>query len=366
MPADLPQSLDEIGVDWVVNALRSERYETSPITGLRIEPLSAENSSVAQLHLAGPAAHRQLPSTLFLKLCPPGHDFLGASEIAYYTRDYEGLSGAPIIRCYAAAGPRDVAMANSLGAGYALLLADLTTGFTDNKLIEPTGQHAALLGRSIGRLHAHRWGPNADPEGRHDLGADLDRCLAHVSRGLSPVLDTLGDTLDVSDRSRLVRVLEDDVEQLRIQALEGSSLTLVHGDPNPTNVLTQRSLRDGSGAPALYLIDRQPFAWSLRLWLGASDLVLASVPYWSVNARREHQGALLKGYHAAIIEGGIIDYDWDALIGDWRACLCHAVLVAVEWGTNDSTLTNMRWLWEPQLRRAIAALRDWDREDVVR
>ena len=54
------------------------------------------------------------------------------------------------------------------------------------------------------------------------------------------------------------------------------------------------------------------------------------------------------------------DYAWDALIDDWRACLVHAVLVAVEWGADPATLDSMRWLWEAQLRRALAALADWE------
>lgn len=251
-------------------------------------------------------------------------------------------------------------MADSIGEGYALLLADLGTDFVDNKLIEPTGAHAASLGRAIGRLHAHRWGVDADPEGPHDLDADVNRCLGHVSSGLAAVLDALGDTIDAVGRKRLLRVFEQDVARLHARAVQVGGLTLVHGDPNPTNVLTPRTPDDRANRQPLFLIDRQPFDWSLRLWLGASDLVLASVPYWSVDARRARERALLRGYHATLLADGVTDYAWDALIDDWRACLVHAVLVAVEWGADPATLDSMRWLWEAQLRRALAALADWE------
>lgn len=361
MSDDVPNSLDAVDTEWVAGVLRAHGHETSAITGVRIEPLRAENSSVARLHLAGSTDHPPVPPTLFLKLCPSGHGFLGASERAYYTRDYEGLSGAPIVPCYAAVGRRDIAMADSIGEGYALLLADLTTDFVDNKLIEPTEAHAASLGRAIGRLHAHRWGPDADPEGPHDLDADFDRCLAHVSSGLAPVLDALGDTIDAASRKRLLLVFEEDVARLHARAMQGAGLTLVHGDPNPTNVLTPRTPDDQGNSKPLFLIDRQPFDWSLRLWLGASDLVLASVPYWSVDARRARERALLRGYDAALRADGVADYSWDALIDDWRVCLVHAVLVAVEWGADPATLNSMRWLWEAQLGRALTALADWER-----
>ena len=357
---DVPESLEAVDADWVTGVLRAHGHETSAITGLHIEPLGAENSSVARLHLSGVTDRSPLPPTLFLKLCPSGHGFLGASEQAYYTRDYTGLSDAPIVLCHAAVGRRDIAMADSVGSGYALLLADLTTGFSDNKHIEPSDAHAASLGRALGKLHAHRWGRDADPEGPHDLNADFDRCLAHVSLGLAPVLDALGDTIDAGGRKRLQRVFEADVGRLRARALQGAGLTLVHGDPNPTNVLTPPTPDDRGNRQPLFLIDRQPFDWSLRLWLGASDLVLASVPYWSVAARRARERALLRGYHAALAADGVTNYPWDTLIDDWRACLSHAVLVAVDWGTDPATLDGMRRLWEAQLRRALAALEDWD------
>ncbi|MEO1223113.1 MAG: hypothetical protein AAFX92_02720 [Pseudomonadota bacterium] len=361
MPENVPKNLDAIDADWLIGVLRRHGHEAPEITGVRVEPLKAENSSVARLHLSGQERATSTPATLFLKLSLSDHGFLGKSEIAYYTRDYEGLSDAPIVPCYAAVGRRDIAMADSIGVPYALLLADLSTDFVDNKLIEPTDAHAASLGRAIGRLHAHRWGEDADPEGPHDLDADFDRCLAHVSSGLAPVLDALGDAIDAASRKRLLRVFEEDVARVRVRAQQGAGLTLVHGDPNPTNVLTPRTPNDQGNGQPLFLIDRQPFDWSLRLWLGASDLVLASVPYWSVDARRARERALLRGYHAALLADGVADYSWDALIDDWRACLVHAVLVAVEWGSDPATLDRMRWLWEAQLTRALWALDDWER-----
>jgi hypothetical protein len=355
-----PETLDEIDARWIADAIQLHCHEAVNISRLSIERLNATNSTVARLHIAGSVDGRPLPPTLFLKLCPSGHKFLGASELTYYTRDYQALLNAPIVSCCAAVGRHDLALADSHGAGYALLLTDLTASHADNKFIDPTGPHAACLGHALGRLHAYRWGANADPEGPHDLDAELDRYLAYVSRGMVPMLDALGDALDGASRELIYRVFEKSFASIRNRVREGDGLTLVHGDPNPTNVLTPKSPGPVRDARSLFLIDRQPFDWSLRLWLGASDLVYASVPYWPISQRRAHERALLEGYFTALVENGISDYSWDRLLDDWRICLCHALMVAPVWGADPNTRDNMRWLWEKQLWRALAAIRDWD------
>lgn len=359
--SEIPASLDEVDLNWVTAALESTGHATPRIEELRVEPVDAACSTAARLHLRGSANGEALPPTMFLKLCPPGHDFLGASEVAYYTRDYVGLDDAPLVRCHAAIGPHDMALADSIGEGYALLLADLTASHTDNKTIPPTRSHARCLGASLGKLHAHRWGMAGDPDGTHDLDADLDRYLGHVGRGLEPVLEALGDEIDARRRDRLRRVLDEDVERMRLRARDGSGVALLHGDPNPTNVLTLRPGMQGEpGGPALCLVDRQPFAWSLRLWLGALDLVHASVPYWSPATRRAQERVLLEGYHEALCGAGVTDYPFARLVEDWRACLCQGALVAVEWGADAEALDGMRWLWQDQLDRALRAVMDWD------
>lgn len=322
-----------------------------------LEPLAACNSTTARLVFDAPPPTPGLPGSLVLKLCPAGHGFLGASEPNYYRRDYVGLADSPVAACYGAVAPA-VPTAASAGQGYALFLEDLTGDYTDNKGITPTDTHAANLGTALGRLHAHRWGADADPDGPHDLRADFETFLAHVAAGLAPILDAAGDKLAPADRARLARVFDDDCPRMLDRAVGGKGLALVHGDPNPTNVLTSRT-SDARQQP-LYLIDRQPFAWSLRLWLGASDLVHAAVPYWPEDRRRALQETLLQHYHEALVANGVRGYAFDDLQTDWRLAACMAALKAVEWGTDPPAMQEMRWLWERQLRRALELLADCD------
>ncbi len=349
----LPSNLAAISQDWLESLLTDGRK----LPAFDLHPLDANNSSTARLVFREAPEGATLPQSLVLKLCPEGHAFLGTSEPNYYLRDYVGLQDAPLLKCFAAA--RKVSKTTeSLGAGYALLLEDVSLTHRDNKMIEPTPTHAAKLGAALGRLHSFRWGPTADTEGAHDLAGALDRYLAHVSSGISPIFDAMGDDLDNTSRKRLVQAFEVDAPNMLNRALKGDGVALLHGDPNPSNVLTQ--VEDGTLNAPLYLIDRQPFEWSLRLWLSASDLVYAVVPFWPVEHRRLLQQNLLKDYFLALGEAEISDYTWEALMEDWRACACIAAFTALEWGTNPNSLKDMKWLWERQMERAVCFLRDCD------
>lgn len=353
----VPRSLAEITPAWVEAVLQGDDQRDGAPSTFKLEPLDAENSTTARLHFQQASQNQTLPEHVFIKLCPDNHSFLGASEPNYYRRDYIHLSDAPIAKCFGAVGPSGSTQ-DSLGRGYALFLQDLGASHCDNRHKIADINHAEHLGRALGQLHAHRWGPDADPEGLHDLRADFEKYISHVVRGLDPIFNALGNNLDHSSRLRLTRLFSQDADIMLRRALEGRGLSLVHGDPNPTNVLTCRNACDG--LLPLYLIDRQPFNWSLRLWLGASDLVYAAVPFWPEDVRRNLQIPLLKSYHRALLENGVQNYAWDDLLEDWRTCSCMAAFTAIEWGSDSASLVTMKELWNKQLQRALALLQDRD------
>ena len=348
---EIPQTLEDVSQDWLESVLS----DGLQLPSFELHPLEASNSSIARLVFAQDPAVQHVPRSCILKLCPAGHEFLAASEIHYYNRDYLKLIDAPIPKCHHTVW-LDRETVQSKGQSYALFLEDLSAGYTDNKNIAPTSAHAAKLGHALGQLHAHNWGQDVDPEGRHDLKADFGRYLAHVSKGLEPVLHEMGDALEASSRTRLRSLFERDAERMLERAMAGNGLTLVHGDPNPTNVLTCTTLREGR--PPLFLIDRQPFEWSLRVWLGASDLVYAAVPFWPVEHRRTLQTTLLQSYHGSLLASDVAGYSPEDLEEDWRICACMAAFTAIEWGSDPQSLTSMKWLWQKQLRRALVLLED--------
>lgn len=133
---------------------------------------------------------------------------------------------------------------------------------------------------------------------------------------------------------------------------------IVNSDPNPTNVLTCKM--PGQHRQPLYLLDRQPFSWSLRLWLAASDLVYAAVPFWPVEHWRRLQLTLLAQYYKTLLANGVQSYTWDDLLRDWEICACMAAFAAIKWGCDPASLKEMKWLWKRQLRRALVLLEDVD------
>ena len=352
---EIPQSLNEVSPRWVKMALLGSGVPNAVLPPFQLIPLGAENSMVARLIFEYLPEGRHLPKSLIFKLCPNGHEFLGASEPNYYVRDYVDLINSPIAKCFGSVGACS-GTSESVGNGYALFLEDLSTDYNDNKQIEPNETHAANLGNALGKLHSFRWGPDADPEGQHNLDADFQRFLKHVESGLEPIIESLGNTLSAPSRSRLIRVFSNDADRMRRRAMDGNSLTLVHGDPNPTNVLSCGTT--SSDRSPIYLIDRQPFEWSLRLWLGASDLVYAAIPFWSVRNRRALQHILLISYHTTLLDYGVKDYSWEDLLEDWNICICIAVFTAIEWGSDPASLDKMKWLWQRQLQKALIALND--------
>ena len=333
------------------------------VEALEIEPLEATTARLLRLRVryrGRPPDGGHRAERLILKCCDAAGGIDPASEPAYYAHDYAGLADAPLVPCLEACtvpGP-----AGSAPLGYLLLLEDLSDDYRDHKLVEPSAAHAGALGRALAALHAHRWHRDRELAGPAALDAALERLLEHLRRGLDPVLADLDGALGAARTAALRRCLDGPAETLRRRLADATSTVLIHGDPNPTNVLTPIH---GEGCPPdgrreLYLIDRQPFAWSPRVWPAAADLVGASVPWWTPETRRTLEPVLLGSYHRALVDRGVEGYPWSRLIEDYRDCLVHSAWTGVEWGTDPEGLEHMRFLWRAQIERALAAIEHWD------
>jgi hypothetical protein len=108
----------------------------------------------------------------------------------------------------------------------------------------------------------------------------------------------------------------------------------------------------------VYLVDRQPFHWSLTAWLGVSDLAYAIVHWWDTPLRHELELPVLREYHATLMHNGVHDYGWDQLWYDYRLCAVQSLYVASEWCLLESDRKNLRWVWFPQLEKSMAAFTD--------
>jgi hypothetical protein len=261
---------------------------------------------------------------LRLKVCL-GTTF-GCSEVDYYTRDYVDLAGAPLVRCLDAAFEP--------GVGYHLLLDDLSATHTDRRDAAPTLDHGLALAEALATLHRHHWQSQPAPE-----PATLDRYFDEIRPGIQALEQATG----LAVQARHAR----HEAAFRQRWADPRGMTLLHGDVNPTNVLTPKAAE----GPVL-ILDRQPFDWSLAYGLAVYDLAYATVPWWPGAAFQAHALAALRHWHDCV---GRADYPWEQALADWHLSVQQCLDVPLEWCSKPDTLTGMRWLWEAQLARVEAA-----------
>lgn len=340
--------VSQITTEWLESVLqRAGALRGGGVLGFDVETRTESWSNSARLHLRYlPDSSGDLPASLFLKMCR--FTEFGGSEVDYYRRDYVGAADVPIVRSYDA-------RYDSQQRAYHLLLDDLSASHTNTWQSTVTPELVAAIARAVAALHAHRW----DAAAIHEIGAhlpgkpELDGYFDHIRRGLEPLLAIGGDDVKPEWRPLLHEIFEHHPNLMLARTRQPRGICLVHGDVNPGNVLAPRTWPG-----RVYLIDRQPFDWSLRVWLGVSDLAYLLCSFWPVEIRRDFEQIMLEHYHSALVRLGIEDYGWHALWADYRLSAVQAVYVAVEWCVLESDRARMRWLWTRELRQAICAFED--------
>jgi hypothetical protein len=344
---------EQVTADWLTAVLRrSGALAGGAVTGLEVNWGRGNWSAGARLtatYAAGSTG--ELPEKLFLKLVSTDQDdeSFGPSEVYYYARDYVDVEGAPLVRCY------DAAYAGELGR-YHLLLQDLTDSHVQASEKTPTLEYGLALAEGLAALHARWWGAEglaAAGAPIHDAG-HIGRFVALSELGAGHIINGFANDLEPQWPNLIRELYAGHPQVLTGRTQEANGFSLIHGDANETNILVPRD-----GDRPLYLIDRQPFDWSLTTWLGVFDLAYAMVLNWYVNTRRQFELPVLHHYHEELVRRGIEDYSWERLYDDYRLAVAMGVFVACEYcrGGINSRLV---WLWLPMLQRALTACDDLD------
>lgn len=316
MPRTVIQGQSEISASWLSRVLkqRVERFQVVPGHGNWSRQLTIH------AHLADGSA-----SALRLKICLG--DTFGRSEVDYYTRDYIGMHDAPIVLCLDAQYEPSV--------GYHLLLEDLEPSHRDRRDVDPSMAHGLAVAQSLGRMHRHHWESMGAP-----AEASLNRYFDEVRPGVAAIESALG----VPMRDRFER----HERAFRERWAQPLGMSLLHGDSNPTNILTPNSAE----AP-VYFLDRQPFDWSLTYGVAAWDLAYFMIPWWPEPLRLECEATVLRHWYETLDAPG---YSWEQAKADWRLSVEQCLSVPLEWCSKPATLESMRWLWEVQLARVENAI----------
>ncbi len=339
-------AVEEVTAAWLTGVLRqSGALVEGQVVGFQALTGTSNWSSNARLQLSySPQSSGPCPATVFLKLVQTsqgGEDCFGDSEVRYYLEDYVDWPRAPLLKCYDGA----------YEAGrYHLLLEDVSQTHQPSVHVPPTLEYGCALARALAVLHVRWW------FSRREIpmvtAAQVQRYVSVARPGLAHVLDDPDGVLDGRQAEVLRQFFLSHPHQMVERLKEPNGFALVHGDLNGFNILVPYE----QGGP-LYLIDRQPFEWSLTTWLGVGDLAFVLISDWSVEARRSCEQEILRAYHQALVEEGVEGYSWTQLWEDYRLCLPMGIYCAVEFckhGVDEP----MRARWMSLLDRSLAVLEE--------
>jgi hypothetical protein len=303
------QRFDQVTAAWLTAVLGEEVADVKLSTSTSTW---AQNASIVALMASG------LTRSFWIKLCTGGT--FGRSEVDYYFRDYVDLADAPLVTCYDACWEP--------GVGYHVLLEDMSAEFRDRKTAPPTLEHGLALAAAIARLHAHHWENGSPP-----TADQWDVYFEQISPGIDRIEEATGRSFRAKFESHAAR--------LRQRWSNPVGLTLLHGDINPTNVLSPK----GAESP-VYFLDRQPFDWGITYGLAAYDLAYAIVPWWPYDVRTSHQEIILRHWFDHLGQPG---YTWEQAQRDWDLSVEHCLHIPIEWCRDPGDVEKMRGLWEWQL-----------------
>ncbi len=344
-------SPDQVSPTWLTAALQAAGALTAgDVAAFDIDAGSGNWSSNAILHLRYTAdATGELPPRLFLKMVNTDLDdeSFSASEVTYYTRDYIGVTGTPLVRCYDAAYSAETRR-------YHLLLEDLSPTHVVASATPPTPAYGLALAEGLAVLHAHWWGAARLAEAAapiHDA-AFIRRFVAIAEPGVGHILAAVGDQLEPHWPGLMRDLYARHPAALIARTTDANGFTLIHGDVGENNVLIPRQ-----GDRPIYIIDRQPFDWSLTTWLGVYDLAYAMVIDWDTATRRALEWPVLRRYHDELQRRGVTDYGWERLVEDYRLTAAMSVTVATEYCRDG--VTSRWWSFGPvTLQRVLTACDD--------
>ena len=344
--------LEQVTNEWLTSVLRRSGVLTQgAVVGFEADSGRGNWSTSGSLDLHySPDAEGERPSRLFLKMVNADTgdgEFFGSSEVDYYLRDYVDVPDAPLLRCY------DGRYAPAIHR-YHLLLEDVSDTHTTACDKPPTLEYGLALAEAFAILHSRWWGAARLVEAGAPLhdAAHIRRWVAVGEPGAAHIIGQLDHELAPHWPAAIRDVFARHPQAMIRRSQDANGFTLFHGDAGCYNTMVPRE-----GIRPIYLIDRQPFDWSLTTWLGVYDLAYAVALAWDVESRRQWEQPILRHYLETLKQRGVQGYGWAQLWDDYRLCLAMGVYIAVEY-CRGRYHPETQWVWLPMLQKALTACDD--------
>lgn len=353
MPNNVITDIHQVTAEWLTSTLiKSGALTQGAVATFDLGTGRGNWSTSASLHLHYvEGSQGALPQKLFLKMVNTDleDESFGASEVDYYTRDYVDVEGAPLIRCYDASFSPEQQR-------YHLLLDDLSETHVEAGRKVPALNYGLALAEALATLHARWWGAERLTEAKAPIHSPehIQRFVDIAHPGVTHILNQFSTELNPHWHDLIHTLYAKHPQALINRTQEPNGFTLIHGDVGDRNILVPQN-----GDRPLYIIDRQPFNWSLTTWLGVYDLAYAMVLDWEIETRRNLELPILRHYHSWLIQKGLLGYSWEQLLEDYRLCVAMGVYIATEYCRGG---VYEQWIpfWMPMLQRSLTACDDWN------
>lgn len=344
-------SIEQVSNEWLTSVLtKSGALSNGEVESFEFGQGQGNWSTSANLFVKyTDSAIGSLPERLFLKMVNTDLDdeYFGDSEVTYYTRDYVDIPDAPLLRCY------DAVYSKELNR-YHLLLNDVSETHITAAEKEPTLEYGLALAEGLAILHARWWGVQRLSQANAPKHSDshIQHFVDIAKPGVEHIVKGFSSELKPYWPESMRELFAKHPQAIIRRASDLNGFTIIHGDVGAYNVMVPQH----ANRP-LYIIDRQPFNWSLTTWLGVYDLAYAIVLDWEVETRRTYENLILKHYHNHLFENGVIDYSWEQLHHDYRLCVAMCVYIATEY-CRGGVIERLIPVWLPMLQRALTACDD--------
>lgn len=352
MTKDVITHLDQISTKWLTCALaKSSALTHGEVASFERRVGKGNWSTNAFLILRySQDAKGLLPQRLFLKMVNTdlgGLEDFDDSEVTYYTRDYIGIDETPLLRCYDACYSKNLKR-------YHILLDDVSETHVEAFVKKPTLEYGLALAEGLAVLHAHWWGAQRLSETGASMhtAKHIQNFVDFATPGGEHILKRFSADLKSHWQEDLYEIFAKLPQVMMARTKNPNGFTLIHGDVGCKNVLVPQN----ADRP-IYIIDRQPFKWSLTTWLGVYDLAYALVLDWDLETRRQYEIIVLKRYHEHLLKHGVLDYSWEQILNDYKLSVTICVFVATEYFRGG---VNGPWVhvWLEMLQRALSACDD--------